>query len=887
MPAPHGPGMADAVLSGILRSGKTLPYAATELDRELLAACDAAVHTKVPLVLVLPFAAPGTAVTIAAAAVVSAIVNRRDLDVSVAVAARNLASAITYDRLFLRDEQLSRFVSRARITPDGQVNVLRRGQGTAGRLYVAPSVDRLAPVLTDLDAVVIDSSADQPFLLTRLSEYLPQPGVEEGTSTGPVVVYLTRSPFDPNIEALRARDAIVWGWDTASFAALAHPARASTAPTAHRGTAGAVTVATSVLTDAGNATVKIIAPAPRPPAGHSTTPISTDPTGGLEPGPVPEPEFDEALTELWRAIGALAGAYGTSTWSPIDGSGSDAAGGVERKSNGTALRWVWSTFYVVATLPVAAGRYDEHATANPYMPATRLADVGPVAREFARSTTGDRREAWYRVANAFEDAIVQDNGKLAPLVAWVNDTITARRVGAIAVRDRASVAAVTEALSSRVDVPDRWQHTIRVVRVADLPALTTDPTWRSHAVIGTEAQAGSQVGDLPAAVCLTGALPRAAAGLLAAPPVGELTVIVAGPQEASRVYRAATQARRRIGEIRWETVEMSSVLLDVQPGAPYEGTDPAARLELGTYAGDVPDDENSNPWEPFSDDVGQLIFDLLTEAKTADETPTPPVRLQETGPVATVDAVVVRLSARGGRTAWMPLGSNDLVTRRRRDRVERAAGKSLEHGDALLLVDREGRRDLLSAVLEKLSESMAYSTLMLLIGLWHERAALVRGGDTTYGDILRRMDGTAITSDTTIGSWVRADVDGPLDKKDVARFAKAVGDHRLEAEAERVGWALTTLHRVHRKAGAWLTAQLDGAAMESTDATVDAALNIHVSDLLEAVTSWTVEAVEATRLNVDVTLLGLLLTDDEIDMVRNASTSAEPGTDPAPNQYES
>lgn len=844
MRAPHGPGMEDAALAGILRAGSKAAFAPTCLDRELLAVCDAAVHRRLPLVLVLPLAAPDTAVTLAAAAIVSAVVHRRDLSASVAVAARNLASATSYDRFFMRDQQLAQFVSRARVGPDGKVTVVRRGQSAAGRLYVSTSLERLTPLLPGLDAVVVDSTADRGSFqsLTGMLLSAPTQPSDAAAHTGrPVLVYLTRSPLDPAIELLGQHDAIIWGWDNASAGALSNAAELIAPPLGTiAGSAGAVTVPGPVLRASSAARVHINAPTPGAATG-----------------------FDDALTTLWRSVSALAGTYNAGATRPR-GPG-NLAGGVADRVSGSALRWLWCMFHVAATLPVPADRYDEHVSSSPYMPATRLADVARVAREYARSTTGERREAWYEVANAFEGVIRLDPGKFPALVEWVNRIATRDGRGLVAVRDRASVAAVSEAISASPDAPDRWEERVRVVRVADLPTVMSDRAWLNG-------QDEGQVGG--ADVCLTGTLPKAAAGLFAAPPGPSLTVLVAGPREAARVNRTATHARKRMGEIRWEAVEVSAVLLDVAPGAAYVRAEPSAGIDLGEYDGQLAEDDEPNPWDPFSDDVGQLIFELLSEVASSPE-PTPaPVRFNDEGEAqATTDAVVVRVRDSVGRAAWMAVEPNDLVTRRRRERMERVAGKSLQVGDELLLVDQQARRDLLSAVLEKLSESTAYSTLMLLIDLWHERAALVRESDMTYGEVLRRMGGTSITSESTIGSWVRADVEGPMDKKDLERFAKAVGDHRLAVEAERVGWALTTRHRVHRKAGAWLSAQLDGATMNGTDATVDAALNIHVADLLEAVTAWTIEQVDPNRLSVDVSVLGLLLTEVDVTVLRHSATA--------------
>jgi hypothetical protein len=168
---------------------------------------------------------------------------------------------------------------------------------------------------------------------------------------------------------------------------------------------------------------------------------------------------------------------------------------------------------------------------------------------------------------------------------------------------------------------------------------------------------------------------------------------------------------------------------------------------------------------------------------------------------------------------------------------------------------------------DKLSEAQAYTTLANLIDFWHGRAARLRDAGMTYEEIHRRMGGTAITSAPTIGTWIRGDRDGPKDQDDVARFARAVGDEALLEEAERVGWALKTLHIVHRKAGRWLSSRISGAQLRQADAFVDQNLGIRVTDLLEAVATCTVEAVDLTPRTAPASALGVVLTDADATML--------------------
>jgi hypothetical protein len=77
------------------------------------------------------------------------------------------------------------------------------------------------------------------------------------------------------------------------------------------------------------------------------------------------------------------------------------------------------------------------------------------------------------------------------------------------------------------------------------------------------------------------------------------------------------------------------------------------------------------------------------------------------------------------------------------------------------------------------------------------------------------------------------------------------------ADADLVACLLVVA--VHRKVGVWLSAQVTGATLKTEDAIVDADLNIHVADLLEAVTSHTVAEVDLTERTAPATALGLVL----------------------------
>lgn len=792
-------GLSDAVLSGTLRervAGRTLPFAPTCFDAELLAAADAAVASRVPLGIVLPLPGTATPLLLGAAAVVGAVIARGALDVQIAVVSANLTSRTLYDRLYVRDQRLADFIPRARIDAEGVAQVTGRpAHDAGGRLHLTSSLDRLGATLVRLDGLVIDASA------------------VAGQRVGPIVtaaagglplLYLTADPGDAGLQVLRDRGGVAWGWDAASLGPLAASAVASNRPESRP-----VVADTATLRAAADSLVTIRFPQR-------------------------EGDLDAALAELWTSLGALSGAYRAAA---AAGVGGDAA---------VATRWAWGVYNSLALLPVAPQRFDARAGANPYV--LRLGQAPATARAFARNVGGEAGQAWYVVADALADALAAAarQEKLAELVGWIGDCVDKDRHALLVVRNATAVAAVTTALDESPHTPFGWPDHVNVITVTDLAAARFDGC----------------IGE----ICLPGTLPRVRAGLLALPPAPEVTVLTTGPHEALRAARQAVDARVLLADLRAETARDSASALGVTVRHCLTRSDPAAQVRLdehgtvravsgGELAGEA------NVWEPFSVDVVALLRETAGAGDGQDEgVGVAPARVIGGGASTLVRVVVIHL-ADGKEGGVLLAEPNDLLTRRSGSILERVAAKSLGTGDVVVLVDLAARHDLLGAVTAKLSESPAYAALASLVEFWHERARRVALTHMTYREILTRMQpGTAITTEETIGNWIRGDVDGPRDHDDVSRFAIAVRDPELRRQAEQVGWALKTLHRVNGKVAAWLTAQVSGAALSDADALVDPGLNIHVADLLEAVTAHKVTFVDTTYQVAHASALGVVLT---------------------------
>jgi len=231
---------------------------------------------------------------------------------------------------------------------------------------------------------------------------------------------------------------------------------------------------------------------------------------------------------------------------------------------------------------------------------------------------------------------------------------------------------------------------------------------------------------------------------------------------------------------------------------------------------------------------------------------------------------------------------NDVLYRRRDDQARRVAARALAPGDVVALVDATARRDLFECVVDVLSELPKYAPLGLLISFWHDRARAARARGYTHREILASMDSgtdrTGITSDQTVGTWIRGDSEGPEDPDDVCRFAVAVNDQELRLRADTVGQALRTRRILHRAVGRWLSAQITGAQLRRADALIDPELGVHVADLLEAVSVHEVAGVDPQLVSAPVGAVGVLLDPETMlaavtaRALSQASRGSRPGT---------
>jgi hypothetical protein len=790
-------GLADAVLSGTLRyaeGGRIRPFTPIKFGAELLTVADAAIADRMPLGVVLCLPGTSAPLLLGAAGVVGAILKCGNLTVEVAVASPNLTSRTLYDELYIREQRLADFIPRTRLDLNGNAHVMGNPRHDAGgRLHLTGALDRVTRWLDKLDALIVDGATTNPEVLRT---------IVERSSDKTALIYLTSDPADAGLVVLRDAGGAVWGWDTTCLRQLIAPA----IPGRTRGV-GPVVAPVLTLQRAADSMVTILCPES-------------------------DGELDAALTALWRALAGLSAAYRIAVEA---GSGWVAA---------DATMWAWGVSSLIGSLATSPQAYDAVVGYGPYR--LRLNTAPATARAFGRNIGGQAGEAWYRVADAFEDALTAAcrQEKLSSVIGWLDAVVKRQHSGLLVARNASAAVAVAAALAASPKTPFGWEQYVKVVPLADLVAGRCDPV---------------------ANICITGTLPRYRAGLFAMPPAPNLTVIVAGSSEADRLAKQALSARTALTTVRAESVNVTAERLSVRPSCTTVCNDPAAQVRIDRRGRVHPVSSGvlvagENPWEPFTGDVVELLERTTGAASIGQEdlAVIAPARIAGSVALTRVPVIGVHLAA-GTEGAVLLLEPNDLVTRRRGTVVARVAAKALNVGDVVVLVDRGARQDLLGAVIAKLAEHPVYGALKSLVDFWHQRAWRARDA-FTYGEILTRMKGSSITTEATIGNWVRGDVGGPADHEDVARFARAVGDDELLAKARDVGRALTTLNTLHRKVGIWLSAQMAGATRDSADTLVDARLNIHVADLMEAVTSHKVTLVDTAMQSAPASVVGVVLT---------------------------
>jgi hypothetical protein len=428
-------GLSQVVRRGKLRHRTGLGvrrFATTGFDDELLAAVDAAAAAGLPLALVVPLPAADTPIVLGAAALVAEVVRVQRLGVTATVVSKRLSQRAGYDQLYIDGQRLAELIPRARLAPDGALEIIGKPQhDTGGRMVLTSDPGR---VTNSGGGLVVDGTGADPADLR---------GLLRGSRP---VVYLTDNPFDAALDVLREAGGVVWAFDPASLTRLA-----AVSDSYHGDGGDALAASGALLTSAGTAERSVWAP-------EGDSPL------------------DGALHAAWSALGRLAAVENRAV--EYDGA--------------HALRWAWGTLATYSLLATTPDCHDRHQRPGPR--ATKLADAAGQARAVAGNRSGQARDAWAAVSTAFA-ALHEAAGEATklPLVqSWLDGLIEAGETGLLVTRGRASAASLTAALEESPGTRHGWRSQARVVsardvlcgRVTELPVdsmLLTGPLPRAYA----------------------------------------------------------------------------------------------------------------------------------------------------------------------------------------------------------------------------------------------------------------------------------------------------------------------------------------------------------------------------------------------------------------------
>ncbi|MGQ4809361.1 hypothetical protein NKDENANG_02777 [Candidatus Entotheonellaceae bacterium PAL068K] len=192
---------------------------------------------------------------------------------------------------------------------------------------------------------------------------------------------------------------------------------------------------------------------------------------------------------------------------------------------------------------------------------------------------------------------------------------------------------------------------------------------------------------------------------------------------------------------------------------------------------------------------------------------------------------------------------------------------ALEPGHRLIIINPDARESIAHRILAAKQEKETGQTEGQLIKRWQQE--LSRGIERhglTYGEVLHRIRerGSQRVDQAVVGQWVRGDVLGPLDIRDIYRIGQAIGSDWLIQNWRHVGVALLMVRSGHRMLGRQITRILHRAAvgdykLAPQDEEFLWQLGITMGELQDAVTLLTVEAVSRRGKVVRIDQIGKVI----------------------------
>lgn len=192
---------------------------------------------------------------------------------------------------------------------------------------------------------------------------------------------------------------------------------------------------------------------------------------------------------------------------------------------------------------------------------------------------------------------------------------------------------------------------------------------------------------------------------------------------------------------------------------------------------------------------------------------------------------------------------------------------ALEHGHQLIIVNPAARESIAYRILSAKKGADTDQADNLTIRRWRlelENGILRLG--LTHSEVLRRIQklGSQRISSLVVGQWVRGDVLGPLDTRDIYRLGQVIGSDWLIQNWERIGFALLMVRSGHRLLGRHITRIIQRAAvgeyeLPERDEEFLQQIGITMGELQDAVSLLAIEAVSSETKVVPTDQIGKII----------------------------
>ncbi len=133
--------------------------------------------------------------------------------------------------------------------------------------------------------------------------------------------------------------------------------------------------------------------------------------------------------------------------------------------------------------------------------------------------------------------------------------------------------------------------------------------------------------------------------------------------------------------------------------------------------------------------------------------------------------------------------------------IETVGIDKLKRGDKVLIIKGNARNNLYDLIIEEIENQPMLDLDIKYIEYWQDcinEAFKIK--DMTYEEVQKKLKdlGSDISSSGTVGNWIRGDIMGPSDPKDIERLGLILGRNELIRAWARIDTALKRIRSIHK-----------------------------------------------------------------------------------------